>query len=369
MSAWQPDSVTCPGSSLEESYSYITPVPESIRADAGVECVLGVDEAGRGPVLGPMVYGVAYCSVEYAKEDIARHGFMDSKVLDHDTRVHLLQRMSDSEHILSKEVGWTVRVMSARDIGAGMLRPTTPYNLNAQAHDTTIQLIRDVYAQGVNIRKILVDTVGIAETYQHKLQRLFPMAEVTVSKKADSLYPIVSVASICAKVTRDKALDMAATHYAASIPILSMDSGEVEGRSPERKRTRNASTLEDTDSDASEQLQCVKRRESPAPATASWGSGYPSDERTKNWLLADVDPIFGWHGPVRYSWSTVKDILESTGRSAAARKGAVKVTWYEDEEQEDGQQTLLNFNSSQDRKEGFTVQNWFGKSVGLEGFK
>lgn len=34
------------------SYSYMSPVPELIRADMSAECVLGVDEAGRGPVLG-----------------------------------------------------------------------------------------------------------------------------------------------------------------------------------------------------------------------------------------------------------------------------------------------------------------------------
>lgn len=35
---------------------------------------MGVDEAGRGPVLGPMVYGVAFCPVEY-KEQLDGMGF------------------------------------------------------------------------------------------------------------------------------------------------------------------------------------------------------------------------------------------------------------------------------------------------------
>lgn len=34
------------------SYSYFSPIPEQIAQDMSREVVLGVDEAGRGPVLG-----------------------------------------------------------------------------------------------------------------------------------------------------------------------------------------------------------------------------------------------------------------------------------------------------------------------------
>ena len=76
------------------------------------------------------------------------------------------------------------------------------YNLNALAHDTTFALIREVLAAGVNVQEVYVDTVGTAETYQNRLTAMFPGIRFTVSKKADSIYPIVSAASICAKVCR-----------------------------------------------------------------------------------------------------------------------------------------------------------------------
>jgi ribonuclease H2 subunit A len=34
------------------SYSHFSPIPKTIADDMSTECVLGVDEAGRGPVLG-----------------------------------------------------------------------------------------------------------------------------------------------------------------------------------------------------------------------------------------------------------------------------------------------------------------------------
>ena len=63
------------------------------RLESGdVPCKLGIDEAGRGPVLGPMSFGVAYWPVE-EEEAMGTLGFNDSKVLKEEQRDALFQKL------------------------------------------------------------------------------------------------------------------------------------------------------------------------------------------------------------------------------------------------------------------------------------
>jgi ribonuclease H2 subunit A len=180
------------------SWGYSSPIPLDCKQNE--PCILGVDEAGRGPVLGPMVYSVAFTPVS-KKDQLKDIGFDDSKVLTAVQR----EQLFDKIQLEGEWIGWSVHALSPQDISESMLR-VNKYNLNAMAHDTTINLIKKVLEQGINIEQIYVDTVGPPDKYQIKLKEIFPGIQITVAKKADSIYPIVSAASICAKVIRDDIL-------------------------------------------------------------------------------------------------------------------------------------------------------------------
>lgn len=348
------------------SYSHFSPVPTSLLPPApipsddtdcvnpateavGPPCALGIDEAGRGPVLGPMVYGAFYLPLPLSIPLLSKtHHFDDSKVLTPSFRSQLMEKLctppsrlpsqspsSDSES-LYENCGWAVEVMSARDISANMLKPFATYNLNAQAMDATISLIKRVYALGVNVREIYIDTIGQPAAYQQKLERVFPAANITVAKKADSLYPCVSAASVCAKVTRDSALGVLWSTY---------DS-------------------EDTDAvTRGEQMEADEEgKEKEREAGSGWGSGYPSDVRCTGWMKRNMDPIFGWGSECRFSWGTAKDMLESKGAPVA-------VIWAEDEDDEASKVTdFFRAEYETNGTKNDTAAKWFGTPVSAETF-
>ncbi|KAL3268701.1 hypothetical protein HHI36_007804 [Cryptolaemus montrouzieri] len=251
-----------------ENNSYISEIPEVCKE---YPCCLGIDEAGRGPVLGPMVYGTAFCPINEAGL-LATLNCADSKTLNEKTRDITFEDICKN----SDKIGWAVDVISPNTICNSMYS-RSKYSLNQVSMDAAIGLIKAAIKAGVNIEHIFVDTVGPAEKYQKYLHSIFPKYKVTVAAKADSTYPIVSAASICAKVVRDHALD--AWQF-------------KEGNNSDFK---------------------------------AFGSGYPGDPVTKKFLAENCDMVFGFPQLVRFSWSTSEKILQEQ---------AYHVEWEEIDEDE-----------------------------------
>ncbi|KAG1369706.1 ribonuclease H2 subunit A [Cocos nucifera] len=228
---------------------------------ASKPCIMGIDEAGRGPVLGPMVYGCLYCARSYQKT-LATLNFADSKTLKEEKREELFENLK-----ADSSLGWEVDVIDPRELSAKMLK-REKINLNEISHNSAIGLVRRVLNMGVLLTEVYVDTVGDAEKYRIKLSERFPGVKFVVAKKADSLYPVVSGASIVAKVTRDRAL--------------------------------HGWMLDET-------AENMHR---------NFGSGYPGDPETKAWLDHHKHPVFGFPTLVRFSWGTCtpyfKDVVYPT---------------------------------------------------------
>lgn len=234
-------------------------------------CCVGIDEAGRGPVLGPMVYGICYFTLTKS-EKVKNLGVADSKTLTEEQREDLFKIIDENKEF----IGWAIDILSPNYLSNSMLR-RTKYSLNEISHDTAIGLINLLLSSGINVHEIYVDTVGVADKYQDKLQKIFPGIKITVAPKADAKFPVVSAASICAKVARDRILK--------------------EWKFPENIEFGN-----------------------------EHGSGYPSDPTTKKWLSDSVDKVFGFPQLVRFSWSTCNNILDNK---------AVDVHWDDDGSDED----------------------------------
>ena len=151
----------------------------------------GVDEAGRGSVMGPLVVGVVYAGNDSALKAI---GVKDSKKLTPKRR----ETMYDE--ILSAADHWCTVIISSEEIDEQRKRLSlNEIELNMFAEGTSKWKADTVYADCPDVNE---------SVFGLRLSALLGNdVEVIARHKADDTYPIVSAASIVAKVTRDRMME------------------------------------------------------------------------------------------------------------------------------------------------------------------
>jgi ribonuclease HII len=205
---------------------------------------LGVDEAGKGPVLGSMFAACVRSPAESIPDGVA-----DSKRLTPERRRTLAERIRDRADAVS------VAEISVDRIDD----PETDMNqLTVEAH---AQSLSEVARDGLTGYVDAGDTNAVR--FERRVgNRIDATVDLRAEHGADETYPIVSAASIIAKVHRDE-------HVAA----LAEQYGEI-------------------------------------------GSGYPSDETTRAFLRSYVESEGELPACARASWQTSQDALAALGQSS-----------------------------------------------------
>lgn len=149
--------------------------------------ILGIDEAGRGSVLGPMVIAGVIVP-EKMEKVLERMGVKDSKRLTANRRTILSRK-------LKKMFEYEIVVITAREIDE---MRASGINLNEIEKNAMESIILKLKPE-----KAIVDAVDVkAERFQENL-RNDTGADVIAEHKADDKYIEVSAASIIAKAERD----------------------------------------------------------------------------------------------------------------------------------------------------------------------
>jgi ribonuclease HII len=151
--------------------------------------VMGIDEAGRGPIIGPMIVaGVVF--EEDLENELIKIGVRDSKRIGQKRREKLFYQ------ILEKAVYVIVRMISPKDVDEN--------NINEIELDTIVRMIIGT-CMSLNRcpDKIIIDAVGNPSGGEKYIRAKTGHKNVMMRIAADSNYPVVSAASIVAKVLRE----------------------------------------------------------------------------------------------------------------------------------------------------------------------
>jgi ribonuclease HII len=154
--------------------------------------VSGIEEAGRGPVIGPLVMAIAATEI-HNETRLKEMGVKDSKMLSPLQR----ERLFDEIKEICK---FEILIVSPQDVDAAVNSEET--NLNYLEADTSSILINKLKPDKVILDCPSTNIVDYARYVEKKLN--YKPKELIAEHKADENHVIVGAASILAKVTRDR---------------------------------------------------------------------------------------------------------------------------------------------------------------------
>jgi len=215
--------------------------------------IAGIEEAGRGPAIGPMVMCIVVIDDSFI-ENLLYLGVKDSKQLRPQKRKSIFKQ-------LINEIKYKVRIIPPSEIDQCLKSKDS--NLNWMEAKISAELTNDMFKH-YDIKKIFLDCPSnnlnsYAEYYLNLLNKKIEDIELICEHKADINYPVVSAASIIAKVIRDEEIEKIKNKY-----------------------------------------------------NIDFGSGYTSDQTTINFLKNWYSKYKSFPEFVRKSWKTIDKIIEET---------------------------------------------------------
>ena len=204
--------------------------------------IAGIDEAGRGPVIGPMII-CGVCIQDDKINLLENLKVKDSKKLSRKRREEIYKKVLENDSVEIKKI----------EVGPEEIdkRYSKSLSLNDLEVEKMVQIIKDLNPDVVYVDCPDVNIEKVTKIIRDKIKR--PI-KLIIEHKADVKYDIVSLASIIAKVTRDRLIEK-----------LKKDFGD-------------------------------------------FGSGYPSDVKTKNYLIDWYKINRKWPPIVRKTWKTLRKL-------------------------------------------------------------
>jgi len=158
--------------------------------------IAGVDDAGRGPIIGPLVIAGVLLDEDRVHELVSM-GVKDSKLLTPEVRSNLAEKIQR----IALKVAYDET--SPAEIDEVVLRARKLQKLNFLEAKSMAKVIADLEPKAVWVDASDVRPERYARQILDELPASLRRTMLVSEHKADRKYPIVSAASIMAKVRRD----------------------------------------------------------------------------------------------------------------------------------------------------------------------